>query len=329
MKGWPLSFIVACQFCLLAAASAAAEEESVGAFRFEKEDGKHLHLFEGDKRVLTYNYGMVLKEGVPEQWRRSCYIHPVYGLDGEVLTDDFPEDHLHHRGLCWVWPRVIVGEKEYDLWALQGIAQRFERWGEEHLCAKCAGFSAEAGWYVGGNKVVSEKVCVQVFSATEKGRAIGVAFVLEAIREPVTISGREPVKGYGGFSFRFAPREETVLTTPSGREAGDSDLNRHPWADLSAKFGGRETFSGVAIFDHNENPGFPSGWTLRQYGFLGVAWPGLELYTLRPGEPLTLRYLVYVHRGKADEGGVAGAYAVYAEVKKTKYGAAERAAKGP
>jgi hypothetical protein len=87
---------------------------------------------------------------------------------------------------------------------------------------------------------------------------------------------------------------------------------------LSAKFGGRDTFSGVAIFDHNENPAFPNGWTLRHYGFLGVAWPGLEFYTLKPGEPLTLRYRVWIHRGGAEEGDVAAAYAAYAEIKKQK-----------
>jgi hypothetical protein len=306
-----------CVGYLAAASVSAGSEENPAAFRFEKAEGKYLHLFEGEKPVLTYNYGMLLKEGVPEDRRRSCYIHPVYGLDGEVLTDDFPADHLHHRGLCWVWPRVIVGGKEYDLWDIRGVEQRFERWGGEHVCPKCAVFSAEAGWYVGANKIVSEAVCVQVFPASEKGRAIGVALILQATKQPVTISGREPVKGYGGFSFRFAPREETVITPPAGKESADTDLKRNPWADLSAKFAGRETFSGVAIFDHNENPGFPNGWTLRHYGFLGVAWPGLEFHTLKPGEPLTLRYLVYIHRGRAEEGDVA-AYAASAEVKKEK-----------
>jgi len=315
--------VLRCLICVcvgyLAAASvlAGAEEKPV-AFRFEKAEGKYLHLFEGEKRVLTYNYGMLLKEGVPKDRRRSCYIHPVYGLDGEVLTDDFPADHLHHRGLCWVWPRVIVGGKEYDLWDLRGVEQRFERWLGQEATAKHAEFSVVNGWYVGEEKTVSETVRVRVFRATGEGRAIDVALTLEASKEPVTISGREPVKGYGGFSFRFAPREETLVTTPAGRESADSDLRRHPWADLSAKFGGRETFSGVAILDHNENPGFPNGWTLRHYGFLGVAWPGLEFYTLKPGEPLTLRYRVWIHRGGAEEGDVAAAYAAYAEIKKQK-----------
>ena len=31
--------------------------------------------------------------------------------DGQVLTEDFPADHLHHRGIFWAWHQVYVGEK--------------------------------------------------------------------------------------------------------------------------------------------------------------------------------------------------------------------------
>jgi len=301
VKRFGLSVILVWAFCLAAAVSSSAEKEKPAAFRLEKAEGKYLHLFEGEKPVLTYNYGGVLKKGVPEDRWRSCYIHPVYGLDGEVLTDDFPADHLHHRGLCWVWPRVIVGNKEYDLWSLQGVGQKFERWLGEHVAPESARFGVVNGWYVGEKKIVNERVRVRVFRASEKGRAIDILLTLEATKEPVTISGRPPVKGYGGFSFRFAPRKETVITSPAGKEAEDSNLKRYPWADLSAKFGGRNSLSGVAIFDDARNPGFPNGWTLRSYGFLGVAWPGLKMHTLRPGQPLTLRYRVSVHGGGAEQ----------------------------
>jgi len=301
---WSILFFAVC-LCLMGWAV-----EKTPAFQFEKAEGKYLRLLDGTKPVLTYNYGMILKEGVPEDRRRSCYIHPLYGLDGEILTDDFPADHLHHRGLCWVWPRVIVGEKEYDLWDLRGVEQRFEQWLGEKVTAERAEFGVASGWYVGDEKIVDERVRVRVFRASEKGRAIDVSLTLEAVKDPVTISGSPPVKGYGGFSFRFAPREETVITMPDGREVEDSDLKRYSWADLSAKFGGRSNVSGVAIFDDPRNPGSPNGWTLRHYGFLGVAFPGLKLYTLKPGEPLTLRYRIWVHRGDAKEGEVA-AYGDY------------------
>jgi hypothetical protein len=307
------------------------------AFRFEKAEDKYLRLFEkvkpemienadgelvrvfrGEQPVLTYNYGMLLKEGVPEDRRRSCYVHPVYGLNGEVLTDDFPADHFHHRGLCWVWPRVIVGGKEYDLWDIRGVEQRFERWLGEEIGPVCAVFGVQNGWYLGDKKIIDEKVWLRVFRAIDPGRAIDVVISMEPTKDLVSISGREPVKGYGGFSFRFSPREETVLTTPAGKEPEDSDLKPYPWADLSAKFAGSETFSGVALFDDVRNPRFPNGWTLRHYGFLGVAWPGLEFHTLRPSKPLTLQYRVYLHRGDAEEGNVAAAYAAYSRTMSNK-----------
>jgi hypothetical protein len=50
---------------------------------------------------------------------------------------------------------------------------------------------------------------------------------------------------------------------------------------------------------------------LRHYGFLGVAWPGLESATLAVDKPLTLRYRVLVHAGDSDDAAVAAHYACY------------------
>ena len=79
-----------------------------GAFRFAAVDEASLGLWEGDRPILVYNHGIRSKQGNPAPKPHSCYIHPLYGLDGEVLTDDFPADHLHHRGVFWAWPHVTV-----------------------------------------------------------------------------------------------------------------------------------------------------------------------------------------------------------------------------
>lgn len=50
--------------------------------------------------------------------QRSDYIHPLYGFHGETLTEDYPKDHLHHRGLWWSWCEVRHNEKIGDLWAV-------------------------------------------------------------------------------------------------------------------------------------------------------------------------------------------------------------------
>ncbi len=282
-------------------------------FRFIETEDKFLTLYEKGKPVLVYNYGMIGHEGAPEQMTRSSYIHPLYGLDGEILSDDFPKDHYHHRGLYWAWPRIQVGEKEYDLWHLKGIEHRFEEWLHRESGPICALFGVRNGWYVGSKRVVEEKAEFAVFPEGKFGRAIDVRLRWKALDVPVTIIGQANLnKGYGGFNFRPAPRQDTKITTMGGFQEEDSNLNPFPWADFSARFGDREEMSGIAILVHKRNPGFPPGWCLRYYGFLGVAWPGLDTWTLKPDGPeLELNFRVWIHRGDVEDGKVMQAFRAY------------------
>ena len=281
-------------------------------FSLVEEDGR-LKLMEGEQPVLAYNYGMQLPEGMPEEFRRSSYIHPIWDLKGTVVTDDFPEDHLHHRGLSWMWPRVFVGGKEFDLWALRGMEQVFDKWLLQDTGPACSTIGVKNHWEVmeDGRNVVDEWVWVRAFRAGQHGRAIDVRITLEA-REPLEIAGRgTDNKGYGGFSLRFGPRDATTIRSSDGRETEDSDHKRLPWADESGQFSKSDAYSGAAIFQHRSHPDFPAQWTLRHYGFLGVAWPGNDRMALQPGEPVTLRYRIWIHRGDAEAGRVAEAYEAF------------------
>lgn len=160
---------------------------------------------------------------------------------------------------------------------------------------------------------MDEEVLLRAYRAGPHGRAIDVRLTFNAL-EPISISGREAGnKGYGGFSLRFGPREETVITTAQGVQSADSDHHRSPWADESGWFRGADAVSGIAIFQHPSNPGFPAAWTLRHYGFLGPAWPGLDVQALEPGAPLTLRFRIWVHEGDAVAGRVEEAYRAFAQ----------------
>jgi hypothetical protein len=257
---------------------------------------------------------MQLKEGVAEKYRRACYLHPIYDLDGIVLTDDFPKDHYHHRGLCWTWPHVKTPdiEKPLDLWALVGMGQKFHRELGREVGPVFARFGVSAGWYIGERKVVDETAWMMVYRADATGRVMDVDLTFAATKEPVTIGGREK-KGYGGFTLRFAPREETTLWTPNGKQPKDSDHDHFPWAGLSAKLAGAKAVSGAAIFDHAQNPGFPNTWCLRNYGVISPTYPGEGRHEIKPGQPLRLRYRVWIHRGDARAGKVAAAYAAFAQ----------------
>ncbi len=260
-------------------------------FEFRETSKSSLELRENGKPAFVYNYGMMLKEGVPESRRRSSYLHPVYAPDGTILTDDFPADHHHHRGISWMWPVVVVGGERYNLWEIRGIRQRFERWTARDTAGSSARLGVQNGWYIGEKKVVAENVEVVTQPAEAGRRVLSLRLSFEPVDEPIQIAGTpDQQKGYGGLCFRFAPGSETVITTDSGREARDTNLVPHPWAALSRAFNGLR--AGARIDIDPANPQFPNGWCLRNYGFLGVSFPGLELYRLEPGKPLTLKYRI-------------------------------------
>ena len=282
------------------------------ALRFVDQAGGRIQILEADRPVLTYNWGEQFKESVPERYRRACYCHPVRAPDGTVLTDDFPKDHYHHRGIFWVWPHMKTRGKTVQTWHLEGIAQTFRTWNTKSAGADCASLDVTNDWLLDDGECVGrERLRMVAHRASAVGRAIDFALTFEAVGGPMELLGAKG-KGYGGFCFRFAPRKDTVITTDAGVQKGDSNNQTPKWADLSASFEGADGVAGAAVFVHPGTQHKPTGWTLRHYGFLGPSWPGLNPYTLQPGAPVTLRYRVYVHRGGAAEGKVAEAYAQYA-----------------
>lgn len=273
-------------------ASAALAWAMAGPFEFRETEPGILELREQGRPVFAYNYGMRLPAGVPEDRRRAGYLHPVYSPGGTVVTDDFPRDHYHHRGVFWAWPRVKVGDRLLDLWSIRGLHQKFVRWRAREAGAEHARLAVENGWFAGERKLLVETVEIVVHRAAAGRRTMDFILTLEAL-EPLEIEGElTQHKGYGGFSIRFGPRRETVIRTDAGVEKTDSDMAPHPWAELEGDFGGRR--AGVRIEIDRSHPGFPNGWCLRHYGFLGVNYPGLRSLALAPGRPLVLKYRMTV-----------------------------------
>lgn len=269
-----------------------------------------LTVLEGGKDILTYRFGDQIKEGADQNQMRSCYIHPLCAPDGEVLTDDFPADHLHHHGLFWTWPGVITRGQNTQTWHPANLRQHFVRWVKREAEGGFALFEVENAWQLDTGEVVArETVRVHIFPSDGTGRAIDLSLTIQAVGGLLTLRGSpEAAKAYGGLSFRGAPFfEGAAMTTDKGELNEDSDAEKFLWADVSA--GGY----GVAVFVSPGHPGRPVVWCIRNSyaGFINPSWPGLEPATLEPGSPVNLAYRIYVHRGGASEAKVAEAYKNY------------------
>ena len=263
-------------------------------FRFRDVDAKSIELSDGGSPVFVYNHGVMLGGGAPADRARCCYLHPVYAPNGVVITDDFPSDHFHHRGLSWMWPVVTIDGKSYDLWTIKGILAKSEKIERKEAGADSAVLAFQNGWYIGERRVVQENVEIVAHPARDGRRDLEFTLSFRAAAPGVSIKGTdEGGKGYGGFNIRFAPRTGTRLDTATQSDAPDSDLKPNQWAELTGDFGGKRAGARITI------DGNPDGWCLRHYGFLGVDFPGLQARSLS-ATPLTLKYRVTLLAGAAE-----------------------------
>jgi hypothetical protein len=291
-------------------------ESPSSPFRFvEVNDNSSMRLEEDRRPILVYNHGPQRPDGAPVTAARNSYIHPLYGLDGEILTDDAPADHLHHRGVFWAWPHVTIDGRHHDGWMMRGIAPRYVGWTARESGPDSARLGVENGWYVGMKKVMREQLMITVHRALTRpgaaeGRALDLSFTWTPENMPITLGGAAD-KSYGGLTVRFAPGENTVITVPSGRTKEDLYMTSLPWADLTRTWDRERLTSGVALFVHPSHPDYPPTWLTRHYGALCLGWPGVRPKTLEPGQPVQCRYRLWLHRGLPSPDQLGTAYNEY------------------
>jgi hypothetical protein len=272
------------------------------------------------KPVLRYNYatvepGDIIAEVKPANriyaCARSDYIHPLFGLDGETLTKDFSVDHPHHRGIYWAWPEVDWRGNRGDLHALQHVLAR-----PTGKCVTTSGpvfaqLEAENLWkWEDTNAVVCERAIIRAYRATEAGRLLDLEFQFTALDDSVLLA-RRATTHYGGLNIRLAKVEnQEIVTNISPAQVPP----RMAWSELSGKFGNASQPSAVVVLQSSANPDYPGEWV--QYPNLNWVQPTFPAsgmrYELKKGQPLVLRFRLWLHRGaKAGEESCAARWRAY------------------
>lgn len=284
----------------------AAPPADAASFAFRETSPTALELSDGGKPVLVYNFGLAAPASMPEAAKRACYLHPVYAPDGTLLSEAFNKDHPHHRGISWMWPDVTFDGKKGDMWMCKGDYQdRFVAWKARETSPQQARLAVENGWFDGDRRFVKEDVEIVVHGVVSNRRTLDFTLRFEALEKPVQIVGTsEGKKGFGGFAFRFAPRDggaaATQIRTDAGPTPKDEVLGHHAWAEVSGTFQGHA--AGGRVEEDAANPAAPNGWLIRHgFGFLNVSYPGREPITLEPGRPLVLKYRVLLFAGPPPE----------------------------
>ena len=286
-------------FILLLSLSSLSQAQELKAI--EQKEG--ILVTEGQQKVLFYQKAINSLNG---EYKKNHYIHPLYDLEGHVLTEDFPKGHLHQRGIFWAWHQVLLdGKKLADMWAIQNFTWDIKSVGIQRMGKKLL-LKPEVYWKSSnltdnhGKKIpfVKENSTITIHPSENDMRMIDFNMHIQALKANLELGGSDNEKGYGGFSARIKlPENIKFIATYGEPEAKVTAVPASPWMDFVGSFHDPSSQSGLLILCHPSNPGFPHKWIIRDQGSMqNPVYPGRKPVAVEQSKPLMLRYRMVIHR---------------------------------
>jgi hypothetical protein len=280
----------------------------VGAqVKMQKQPGGFLFT-ENNENVLFYQKDT---KNVDGKYERCNYIHPLWGIDGTILTEDFPADHLHHRGIFWTWHQVWIDGKQIgDPWEIKDFEQQVTDIEYSMKEGGIAELKTEVNWKSPLWKTMEEKKPylkekTKILIHPKKGnyRKIDFEIQLLALAENLKIGGSADEKGYSGFSVRMILPDDVIFSGKEGEiTPANSAVISPGYVNVSGSVGKNNSSGGIVIIDHPQNPGYPQPWILRKKNSMqNAAFPGNTTIPVSTTEPLVLKYSLLVYSGKMSD----------------------------
>jgi hypothetical protein len=257
------------------------------------EHGNPVYYYRKEPKTLTGEYLC------------NHYIHPLYALNGDILTEEFPLDHPYHRGIFWSWHQLYVDSISLgDEWIMENISHEVTalQTGTEKAAAT---LDLDLLWssalLENGKNFLMEKTRITVYPSKTGVRMIDFEISLKALIPGITMGGSDDEKGYGGFCARLKLPDDLVFTSEHGPVIPQTlQVIAGTWMDFSGTFGPSEELSGLAICCHPSTPNYPAPWILRQKSSMqNIVFPGRDRVEISMDLPTILRYRLIIHEGSA------------------------------
>jgi hypothetical protein len=272
--------------------------------KIEKKEGGIL-VTENNQKVLFYQVEQKNNEG---KYERCNYIHPLWGLDGNVLTEDFPADHLHQRGIFWAWHKILKDGKSIgDGWAILNYKQDVTHTGFKTLENGAAVIETQVDWksdkwVLDGIEIpyLKEKTTITIHPKKRNYRRIDFEISLLALVDDLQIGGADNEKGYSGFSARIILPDNVRFSGPAGEITPKKlAVQSKGFVNISGAFGKNGKQAGMVIVDNLQNIGYPQKWILRkEKSMQNPVFPGRKPVKVSTKEPLVLKYSLLIYFGE-------------------------------
>lgn len=264
----------------------------------ERENGQ-LSLSDGERTVVTYNAGYLPSPDPKAPWfGRNGFIHPVYTPAGRVVTDPFPEDHLHQHGLMFAWTSAAYEGNKVDFWNSKKQQGRVEH--VKTLQADADAIKVQLA------HIVTRKQPVRVLNETWSLKRVPHAsmnvFDLVSVQTCATEKPLDILKyHYGAMCVRgpSAWIKNGAMLTSEGKARDEGNHSRPNWVALFGKVDNQ--WCGIAAISHPDNFRHPQPVRLHpDKPYFCFSPMVLGDFQIKPNEPYVSRFRFVAFDGKPD-----------------------------
>lgn len=291
-------------FCLLAVSLPACAQQKLEAIRI----GSRIDVTIDGKFFTSYRFA---------EDEKYPFFFPLNGPSGISSTSMRNGEYPHHSSLFFGCDKVNGGnywQEGLDRGRIVSNGPLLEAAAGSQIVVRDS-----CDWTrPGAPQPLRDTRRIVISAPTPQLRQIDFEVTLEAMEDVVIQK-----TNHSFFSARMDPDLTPLYGGTMINAGGDSGEKAtfgkpSPWL---ACFGARDgkTTEGLAILQHPQNPGYPSPWFTRDYGFLSptpMFWPANDKDTrIAKGERLRLCYRVLVFSGTAESAGIAGKFNEFSKMK--------------
>ncbi len=288
----------------VAGRGAAIESGTVGGGLAFTNEGKPVLSYHLDPSALP-------RSGIPPEYHRAGYIHPIYSPLGALISDDYPPDHIHHHGIWSPWTKTEFQGRTPDFWNMGKKTGTVERvaldrtWGgwvhggfeARHrmvdLSAPTPVTALNETWDVVIYRVAGAAKPVHLFELTIRQTC--------ATNDPLIL----PEYHYGGTAFRgraewLGATASQFLTAEGETDRVKAQGQRTRWIAQSGAVGAG-AIAGLAMLGHPDNVRAPQPVRIHPREPYFCFTPSqLGRWTIEPGQTYVARYRFLVFDGAPD-----------------------------
>jgi hypothetical protein len=249
------------------------------------------------------------------------FLCPIIGPSGKSLTrmghPRDPNGHSHHNSV-WVSHHDVGGvafwndAKSSEGRIVHQRVLRYEDAEDEALIEVQNAWVDQAGK---GKTLLEERRAMRFRPQDSSQWLLVLDIVLSAPKEPVTL-------GKTNFGFVGVRMAKTIgvhdgggMIRNSSGAVNEPQVHEQParWVDYSGPITPTSR-EGITLLDHPQNPNHPTVFHVRNDGWMGAALTFAAPRTIEPGQPLKLRYGLWVHAGAPTAAAIDEQFAALAKI---------------